>query len=224
MACMITKLTGCFGSIGEKSLGCASWANEKCSLEERVIFLYKGIKNLYLIPNFVAGAWVGVVGALTGGNYKGDVNQSQTTLLQSEKIVSLTYKSLLGCFLYPSVASGINDELPSYTEGLTKAIIRSADDSAYAQGIFCQHFVSRGKYVFAAVVAVVSRVVMSALGLLAAVFSLLPISQSKNAAELAFRELQFPGLVKDVLFCFTRIINPWANVRYNGEKIRDIQE
>lgn len=57
---------------------------------------------------------------------------------------------------------------------------------------------------------------MGVLGVTAAAYSLIPFAPKKEfAAQLAFNELQFPGVVKDLLFCATRFINPRAQVYYN---------
>jgi hypothetical protein len=146
------------------------------------------------------------------------VNRSQKQLGQTEKVVSLTYLSLFG-IIYPETAKGIKQG-PSYVEGLLLTLVDHADESAQSDSRFRQHVVSRGQYLFAAVVAVISRVVLSALGFVAAIFSFIPLWHQQSSAELAFQELQFPGLVKDSLFCLTRFINPWAHIRYNGTLVR----
>ena len=223
-SCLPTYVGNCvnpiLGIVSERAFA----ANEQCSLSQRVNFFYQGIARLFLVPRMIGGACLGMASCLTGGRYPVDGNFSQIMLQGSEKVVAYSYVAILGT-LYPELAGSI-EILTSITEEFLAYLIRPAEEKAQSQHWFERHVESRMFYVGAAVCMVVARLVTGFVAMsngfcaLIPFFPFFPGKQGEDLrrvfAQIAFNELQFPGIIKDVLFCATRVVNPWSEVYYNG--------
>ncbi len=86
---------------------------------------------------------------------------------------------------------------------------RIAKDAAQGDTLFNKHFVSRGYYALAGLVSLVTKTADLALGLLAAVFSIIPgFSSLESVNKFAFNQLGALSLVDDLCRAVRGVINP----------------
>lgn len=208
----------CFSALVSCVSEQASCLNEQCSLSKRADFAYEFIELLVYLPGYITMTGLGIIGCVTGGIKKSAGHALQKSDI--DEVVSKLYCCTFG-ILYPEVAEEIEPGERSWAEEwVIRPFIERALTSADSEDSLLEREVaSRAKFLVAAVASVVCRVVSLPLGLVAALYSFIPFAPEKEeVAQVAYNNLKITGVIKDLIYCATRIINPRAAVRYQGEK------
>lgn len=152
------------------------------------------------------GASLAVI--LTAGKHKASYDFSKKFLLGYRALLILPYTNLL-------LAINPSSKNPMTHKGglLSKRVIplsTAAQNYRTSNNFITRHVVTRLTYVLIAVSSLVTRAVDGVIGALAATFSILCFGQSTYLNDLAFKGLQAPEIVSDLLICLIKCINPWA--------------
>ncbi len=102
-------------------------------------------------------------------------------------------------------------------DGLFTHYVQSLLIKTLAQGtfrdsnyLFLKHVASRLTFAIAAIACIVARVADAVIGALAAVLSIATFGRVEILNAAAYRGLQFTGIIHDLSYLTTKIINPWA--------------
>jgi hypothetical protein len=79
-----------------------------------------------------------------------------------------------------------------------------------SENIFMRHVVSRLNYAAMGISLTLSRIADAALSLIAVPLSIITLGKVEQINDAAIRTLQFTAVVRDLFYCTSKIINPWA--------------
>jgi hypothetical protein len=159
------------------------------------------------------GATLGVVCTLGRHNIIAD--QAATLMLHSTKLLTAPYMQLLKT-IDPKQRSYEKKYTNNYTcdKGLLTEkitfIFAHILKISKSQNFFNRHIVSRLCFALLAMASLVTRVVDGLIGVLAASVSLLTLGYFHNVNQIAYQNLQAPGIITDIFVCILGILNPQA--------------
>ncbi|MGD2169511.1 MAG: hypothetical protein PVI40_04655 [Chlamydiota bacterium] len=185
--------------------------------------------------NMIRGVGAGFATIVTAGNHLPSLRLAMNDLNSSQRIVSKVYMNFLkvlnpqaqftskeprtspgsiyrhltvnsNAFITADGDGFITDHISSGLKSLARSYLSS-------ENVFQRQIASRLTYVLLAVSSVITRVADGVIGSVAAVLSLLTLGKVESINNLAYRGLQIPGIVKDLVYCATKIINPWTGVK-----------
>ncbi len=180
------------------------------------------------------GAGIAVIG--TAGKQKEAWDFAMNHLNSSRKIVVRPYFDLLMALNPQAKFSGSIDNMP-YVQRQTATLMGQKDAFITVEGDgFITHYVSealkdvarncynsdnflkrhvasRLTYLLLVISSVITRLMDGIIGVMAAILSFATFGKVESINNLAYRGLQATGIVQDVFYCTTKIINPWAGTK-----------
>ena len=109
-------------------------------------------------------------------------------------------------YIEPAMISGKGDGLiTNVWKGFQSTITR---DLLESKNFFKKEILSRLSHFVAIVAAVITRVADAILGAIAAVLSLITLGNFHTLNNVAYRGLQAPAIINDILFHTRKILNP----------------
>lgn len=182
----------------------------------------------------IMGIGSGIGAIATGGTHWTTYKFSMLHLDSSRRIVVYPFASLLGTLNPQAKFSNSlrymsrRTQLAANITGKSyEAFITGSGDGFIADAVseplknvarrcynsdnpFTHHVASRLTYLILIISSVVTRAIDEIIGIIAGTFSLLTLGKVESINNLAYRALQAPGIVKDLFYCTTKFINPWA--------------
>lgn len=196
-----------------------NWQNYSSNFAEKHVF--SRFCHLGLIPwspittavDTVIGAVTTVGALLTLGAHYQTFNFTERQLETSKFIIARPYLHLLQT-INPQAECFDHYSIPDkgfFTNWVCGKLANEANMCAHRDNsVFMKYIISRLSYLLLIVAAVVSRAVDLAIGLLAACFSIITLGCIPAVNNVAYRALQAPGVIHDVIIYTIRVINPWA--------------
>lgn len=127
----------------------------------------------------------------------------------SRNIVSEPYVNFLRS-INPTakVLRGIEDGF--LTEAVIPSFVRHTREWVLSKNFLKRHVATRLTFALLAVSCVISRLADGIIGVSAACLSILFIGRIRSLNHIAYRGLQFTGVVDDLIYCAVRCINPFS--------------
>ncbi len=183
------------------------------------------------LADTIIGVVLGVASIATAGKEKRIYNCTLDHLQSGRKIVVRPYVNFIKALNPEAKFSGSIENMDRMTrlfaEERKDAFITGDGDGFITDFVFdklrshaqkcynsnnlvSRHIGARLSYGLLALSCLVTRAVDGLIGVPSAIISCLTFGKIESINNLAYRGLQFPGVIKDLFYCSVKIINPWA--------------
>ena len=160
----------------------------------------------------VIGVLAEVLNTATGGKIRPLCGYADGQLNHSKFIVAQPYRHLI-CLINPKanpVASSGQDGICA--SKVKTFLIKAIGEIRDSDNLFLKHVVSRLGYALMAVALTISRIVDGIIGVGAVILSIVTLGKIDKINQAAFHGLQCTGVVKDILYCVRKMVNPYAGI------------